>query len=295
MRRAFFTAVFLFSFSPFCLTAQVLSLSPRSTGFFSANFRHMAAGAPSEAVKLPIPFYVIRHSRGVVLFDSGLSLEFPGQVQGWWLHRWFQKILPFTLKEEETAVRRLEKMGIKPEDVKMIVVSHLHYDHSSGLQDFPNAKVVLSKAEWENSRVGRTRALFRGILKEALKGVENRLQLVEYAETTAVPPFEGSYDLMGDGSLMLLSTPGHTPGHQSLLVTLASGKKILLTGDAVWVRENYLESKPKSWIIRHFEEKAGRAWKTTLEIKQFHEEHPEVEIIPGHDPHLWPELPVEFH
>lgn len=100
-----------------------------------------------------------------------------------------------------------------------------------------------------------------------------------------------SFNPPGDGSLLLLSTPGHTPGHQSLLVTLGSGKKVLLAGDAVWVRENYEKPAPKGWKARLIEEDDEEAWRTTLAIRQFHEDYPEVMIIPGHDPHLWSELP----
>jgi glyoxylase-like metal-dependent hydrolase (beta-lactamase superfamily II) len=254
----------------------------------------MVAGAKSEEVKLPIPFYLIGHPQGIVLFDSGLALEFPEQVNAWWLHRWMQKLLPYEFLTEDSAVEQLKKRGISPEQVRFIILSHLHYDHSSGVQDFPNARIVISKKEWESSKVGRWRALMRGIMLQALKGIEDRLLLIDYASGSPWGPFESSYDLFGDGSLILLSTPGHTPGSQSLLVTLGSGKKVLLTGDAVWVRENYLWPSPKSWFIRHFEEKAKQSWDTTLRIKKYHDENPDTFIFPGHDPHLWGELPSEF-
>ena len=77
-------------------------------------------------------------------------------------------------------------------------------------------------------------------------------------------------------------------------VTFDSGKKVLLTGDAVWLRENYLRPAPKSWFIRTFEEDEGQAWQTTLKIRKFAEENPDVLIIPGHDPTLWDRLPPEI-
>ncbi len=77
-------------------------------------------------------------------------------------------------------------------------------------------------------------------------------------------------------------------------VTFDSGKKVLLTGDAVWLRENYLRPAPKSWFIRTFEENGPEAWATTQKISQFSKENPDVLIVPGHDPFVWKELPPEL-
>jgi len=289
------TAVFiLILFAPLSVRANVASLHPRTTGYFQSNFKYMVAGGKSEEIRIPIPFYVIRHTQGVVLFDSGLGVEFPDQVNAWWGHRWSQKLLPFEFRKEEAAVEQMKRMGIPPDEVRFIILSHLHNDHASGIQDFPKAKIVLSKKEWESLPKSRWRARLKGIMLEPLKGVRERLQLIDYSKGIAHGPFESSHDFFGDGSLILLSTPGHTPGSQSLLVSLSSGLKILLTGDAVWVRENYLWPSPKSWFIRTFEEDASQAWKTTLQLRKFHEENPEVLIIPGHDPHLWGELSSEY-
>lgn len=268
------------------------TLTPLTTGTFRSNFRHMVSGGESRTVKIPIPVYVIRHPKGVFLFDSGLGRDFANEVGG--VRRLSQLLLPSQFNREDAAVVQLKKIGIPPESVRYIVVSHLHYDHAGGLRDFPEARVVVSRAEWENANVGGLRAALRGIMPGQLAGVEKRLWLVDYGAGTSLDPFDASLDLFGDGSLLLLSTPGHTPGHQSLLVTLGSGKKVLLTGDAVWVRENYLRPVPKGWFIRHLEEKEGEAWATTLRIKKFHEENPGTFIIPGHDPNLWPTLPTVF-
>jgi glyoxylase-like metal-dependent hydrolase (beta-lactamase superfamily II) len=280
---------------PASLFAAEVTLAPRTTGTFRTNFKHLVQGGESKPVKLPIPFYVIRHPEGIVLFDSGLGENIREQIHGWWVHRLFQLLLPYRFRKDEAAVNQLKEMGIEPGAVRYIVISHFHYDHVGGLRDFPHATVVVSRAEWEHANVGRWKARFRGVMTEQLQGVESRLWIVDYQPGTSLGPFYGSFDLFGDGSLILVATPGHTPGHQSLLVTLGSGQKIFLTGDAVWVRENYNWPAPKSWMVRFLEEKADQAWETTLKIRKFREENPDVFIIPGHDPNLWPELPSEFH
>lgn len=287
-------AFLFFALAPASLRAvEGVSITPLTTGYFHSNYRFLVAGGVSEDVKLPIPFYVIRHPKGVVLFDSGLGLEYRRQVAGWWVSRFIERIFASEFSEDQAAVQQLRSAGIQPDDVAFIVISHLHYDHAGGLRDFPKAKIVVSRKEWENANVGRWKARARGVMIEQLAGISERLQLVDYPSDSTMGPFPGSFDLFGDGALVLLSTPGHTPGHQSLLVTTESGKKVLLTGDAVWVRENYEGPAPKSFFVRHLEEEEGLAWASTLAIHQFAEANPEVFVIPGHDPHLWKELPAE--
>ncbi len=292
--RGWGLVLLLFLSTPLPAVAEEVSILPLASGTFRTNFKYMVDGGESKSIKIPIPFFVIRHPQGVVLFDSGLGENFRDQVRGWWVHRLFQLLLPYQFKRSDAAIYQLGKMGIRPEEVGHIIVSHLHYDHAGGLRDFPQATVVVSRGEWEHANVSRWRAQLRGVMTEQLEGVGKRLWIIDYQPGTAYGPFDASLDLFGDGSLTLLSTPGHTPGHQSLLVTLGSGRKVLLTGDAVWVRENYQKPAPKGWMVRTFEEKGDEAWETTLKIRKFSEENRETTIIPGHDPNLWPQLPEKF-
>lgn len=267
--------------------ADGVTILPKTTGWFRTDLKYMVAGGASEKVRIPIPFYVIRHPRGIVLFDCGLGASFKEQTRGWWGHRLVDALFPPDYETRDAAVHQLKAMGIAPEDVTHVAVSHLHYDHAGGLRDFPRATVVVSRTEWDYANVGRWKARLRGVMSEQLEGLSGRVQAVDFGDGDR-------FDLFGDGALVLLSTPGHTPGHQSLLVTTGSGKKVLLTGDAVWVRENYQRPAPKSFFVRHLEEDAGTAWTSTLKIREFAEKNPDALIIPGHDPSVWKELPAEI-
>jgi len=287
----FLVLVFCLLFVGPAAAVDGVSVSPRTSGTFGNNYRMLVEGGADRAVQIPIPFYVIRHPKGIVLFDSGFGLEYRDQIAGWWVNRAIEHLMPTEFSEKDATVRQLEREGIRPDEVVAIVISHLHYDHAGGLRDFPNAKVIVSRKEWENANVGRWTARFRGVIREQLQGVESRLQLIDYPPESALGPFLGSFDVFGDRSLILLSTPGHTPGHQSLLVTTGSGKEVLLTGDAVWVREGYEKPSPKSFWARHLEEDAEPAWASTRAIHQFVEMRPDLLVIPGHDPDLWSQLP----
>jgi len=278
-----------------------------SDGHFEANYGQMVAGGKKRQAMIPIPVALLHHPlEGWILFDTGLGSRFEEQLANSWWHRLWQKLLPYRWQPSETAVARIRAMGLSPEMVRYIILSHLHYDHAGGLLDFPKAKILLSEEEWERGQGSPWRAELRGYRQEQYLSLRDRVALVEYPLISDVDPFETSLfevslDLFGDGSLILLSTPGHTPGHQSLLITHAtpcpdglykektihrSKCPVLLTGDAVWVRDNYQKPAPKGWFVRHFEEDEKTAWETTLKIHDYARQHPETVIIPGHDPDI---------
>ncbi len=273
---------------PIGLLAGPVTIRPLSTGSFETSYANLVQGGRGGKVRIPIPFYLIDHPKGMILFDSGLGTRFEEEVKGWWVNRLLAPLLPHHLMPTAPAVRQLSRLGIAADRIQAIIVSHLHFDHAGGLRDFPEAEVVVSRREWDSIPTGRFAARIRGIMKEQLTGIHVRE--IDYSASSQFGPFEGSFDYLGDRSLILLSTPGHTPGHQSLLVTLGSGKKVLLTGDAVWVGEGYKRPAPKGWLVRTLEEESDISWRTTQAIHEFHRENPDCFIVPGHDPGLWPTL-----
>jgi glyoxylase-like metal-dependent hydrolase (beta-lactamase superfamily II) len=108
----------------------------------------------------------------------------------------------------------LSSFGIEPRQVRRVVLSHLHTDHVGGLQAFAGAEVFVSRLEWE--RATGLRGRIRGYLPQHWPpGLQPRL--VDF-DGEPIGPFLGSYDIAGDGRLLLVPTPGHTPGHAALLV-----------------------------------------------------------------------------
>lgn len=174
--------------------------------------------SPGVNAGVPIDFsdncYLIHHtSAGYLLWDTGITdrlAALPGgqlvQATGQTWHR------------TQTLVAALAALAVKPADVRYIAISHVHPDHVGNLDQFPEATVVMQKAEWDYG------------LKLPLKpfNPEHNAQLIE-----------GDKDLFGDGSLTILSTPGHTPGHQSLLVRLKKTGYVILSGDAVHFASNW--------------------------------------------------------
>jgi glyoxylase-like metal-dependent hydrolase (beta-lactamase superfamily II) len=132
---------------------------------------------------------------------------------------------------DKTITGQLAQIGLKASDTTYVALSHTHGDHIGNVGLFPNSTILMQRAEYSwihspdetNDNVNQLKALARKLL-----GSPERLQLLD-----------GDTDLFGDGSVTLVSTPGHTPGSQSLLVHLKNSGFIILSGDVVHLEENF--------------------------------------------------------
>jgi glyoxylase-like metal-dependent hydrolase (beta-lactamase superfamily II) len=158
--------------------------------------------------------YLIKHARGWFLWDTGIPDAVAAMPNG---------LLPadpkaITWHRPKTLATQLDQLGVKPSDIKAIAVSHTHPDHIGNVEMFPTAMLYVQKAEYD------------------WPGVNNAPR---FKPEHPVTKLEGDRDVFGDGSVTILSTPGHTPGHQSLLVKLPKTGAVLLSGDAVHFRSNW--------------------------------------------------------
>jgi N-acyl homoserine lactone hydrolase len=123
------------------------------------------------------------------------------------------------MRPEQTVAAQLQARGIDPGEIRLIVMTHLHFDHASALVDFPDATVVLSRPEW-----GAARARGSSLLGYSTAQLDPGPSYctIDFHTPPARPqgPFERTLDLLGDGSLVLLDTPGHSAGHLSIIARL---------------------------------------------------------------------------
>jgi len=174
--------------------------------------------SPGVNVGQPMDFvdncYLIHHAQGWLLWDTGVADAVAAMPDGQ---------APADPKathwrRPKTLASELEGLGVKPADIKYLAVSHTHPDHAGNIKMFPQSTVLVQKAEYEwPTPFGRT------------------LQTI----ASPVNKLEGDHDVFGDGSVTIIATPGHTPGHQSLLVKLPKTGALVLSGDAVHFKSNW--------------------------------------------------------
>ena len=185
--------------------------------------RYLPGGWRPET--MPVNVFAIEHPEGVCLFDAGqtASAAAPGHFPRWYP---FFRLARFELGAADEAAARLDRAGIASRPLRWVVLSHLHTDHAGGLGSLAASEVLVSRVEWQRATGWKGR--MRGYLPQYWP--EHVVPRLVDFDGPPAGPFPASFDLAGDGRLLLVPTPGHTPGHMSLLATVGD-RSYLLAGD----------------------------------------------------------------
>ena len=173
--------------------------------------------SPGVNVGKPMDFvdncYLILHPQGWLLWDTGVTDAIAAMPEG----QAPSDPRATHWRRPKTLVAQLEALGVKPADIKYLAVSHTHPDHVGNVALFPQSMLLVQKAEYEWPSPFGPR----------------------FKPEHPVTKLEGDRDVFGDGSVTIFATPGHTPGHQSLLVKLPNTGALVLSGDAVHFKSNW--------------------------------------------------------
>lgn len=230
----------------------------------------------------PINVYVIEHDKGLVLFDTGQdrrSVTDPGYFPGGPAGHIYRRLAKFDVPPDGTLTAQLRSLGYDIADVRVAILSHLHQDHIGGLRELPRSAKVLAGAA-ELAEVDKKFAAFAGLLRQHIQvpGVDWSPVTPRRFEDPAIAPFTHAHDVMGDGSLLLLPTPGHTPGSMSLLLRGAGLPTMMFVGDVTYdVRLLAADRVPGVG-------NAAGLHGTTRRINQLAARHPGMPVLAAHDP-----------
>ncbi len=232
-------------------------------------------------VKAPITAYAFEHRDGLVLFDTGLDpalVSDPNYISSPIGRFILRKVFRFHIGPEDALDRQLEAINLAAADVCKVIVSHLHFDHIGGLAHVPQAELLVSKDEWQ--RLDAPNPERDWILREHIELPGANWQPVEFVPTSdpLLAAFGVCYDCMGDGSMILLPTPGHTPGSMSLLVRSTGLPPLLFVGDLTYELEP-LHNNQVPGIGD------GEQLKASFEkVRELEKALPDLVVIPSHDP-----------
>ncbi|MBN9272696.1 MAG: N-acyl homoserine lactonase family protein [Mesorhizobium sp.] len=202
------------------------------TGILRCKYHdiYLNQGGDSD-FEIPVPFYFITHPKGNVIIDGGTPVECATDAKGHW-----GKVAEFftpVLTPEQGCVAQIEKLGFTVDSVKNVVLSHLHLDHVGAVGRFPNATHVVQRIEYEYAFTPDWFANLAYVRKDFDRPGLKWLILED--------AWGDFYDLYGDGSIILIRSPGHTIGHQSILVRTSSGQSVLLAVDAADTLDHWEE------------------------------------------------------
>jgi len=175
---------------------------------------------PGQSRDLTVGCYLIRHGDQLMLWDLGLPSALKGAA--------LAATGDMSATVHRTLVEQLADLGIKPQDIDVVGVSHFHSDHVGQLPDFPAAKLYIGKGDWDALTQSPPPAF-----------LDPRPFTHWISGGGKVEPVARDKDVFGDGSVVMFDMPGHTPGHHTLLVRLAGRGPVLLSGDQAHFQENY--------------------------------------------------------
>jgi glyoxylase-like metal-dependent hydrolase (beta-lactamase superfamily II) len=223
---------------------------------------------------------LVRHPRGDLLVDTGFGREIDAQFR---LMPW-----PFRIATRysrgRSAAEQLDAVGYDRRRLRGMLLTHAHWDHVSGIPELAGTPVLVTAEERRFIREG-------GALTVVARSLPD-VRYEEYGfEGGAHLGFPSSHDVHGDGSIVVVPAPGHTPGAVIVFVTLPTGRRLALVGDLVWQREGITLREERPWLLRSLSDADPAGVRDTiLRMAALAARIPELEIVPAHDARAFAEL-----
>jgi len=266
--------------------ASALSASPRTTrspvnavqlymfqtGTLRTKLKYIKMNQGDGAdYEIPVPWFFIRHPKGNVVIDGGNAAEVAIDAR----RHWGQVIDVYSpkMRRDENCVEQLKSIGVRADEITHVLQSHLHLDHTGAIGRFPNATHYVQRAEYEyafNPDWFSAGAYIRSDFDRP----KLKWHFLDGEKTD-------DFDLFGDGTIRMIFTPGHAPGHQSFLINLQSTGPILLCIDAAYTMDHW-ENRALPGLVTSSSDAAKSVNKLHTIANQTG-----ALVVTGHDPDHW--------
>jgi N-acyl homoserine lactone hydrolase len=220
---------------------------------------------------IPVTFFLIKHNDSWVAFDTGNNAMVAKDPIAYWSEPLVKAFTPVMRADEEFRVQ-IGKMGLSPGKLHAAIISHGHLDHAGAIDNFRGSSVPIYFQKKEIEKIHEALALGQKSVY-----IPDDFRFMDELNMVGI---EGVFDLFGDGTVVAFPTPGHSIGHQSLIVRLSAGKNLVLAADAMYTLEN---------MEKHIQ--PGIAWNIdqTMECLDLFKAmtYLDVKVVPSHDPGYW--------
>jgi len=272
----FLSILFFYSVSTFAATPDV-QVSIIKTADIQVLESLVYQGGPWRKITNNFSAFLIKHDNDYILFDTGLGTHVDEQFKKdmtWWQRPFFKyngPVTPASVQLKNNNINHIDK----------IFLSHAHWDHASGIDDFPEAPIYINGEEKEFTKTPGHTAGSPWASQLSLPTTIWKEYSFSQKEYEGFPL---SYDLYNDGSLVLVPLFGHTPGSVGLFVTVSSGKKYFLIGDAVWSAKAVSVNAPKFCLAGSIVDSDSHATDETIKaLHELNKKKPEIILVPAHD------------
>lgn len=224
---------------------------------------------------------LVKHPRGDLLVDTGLGTTVTQQVQE--MPAWFRAVTTF--ERSRSASEQLDAAHYDRRALRGILLTHAHWDHLSGVSDLPGVPVLVTRDERRFIETG-------GFVTALARDIDHaRFEPYDF-EGGAYLGFAKSHDVFGDGSVVVVPAPGHTPGSVIVFVSLPGGRRYAFLGDLVWQLEGITEREERPWVTRSLadDDEAG-VREGILHVAAIAARFPHMVLVPAHDARGFEHIP----